>query len=97
MKKLSDVFEASFQTVYAVHTAVRQRVPEGEQAFMSDDEIQAINRAFRQVNTAVEPGALPQLFVQQDVHLLDSFLEAAAEQARTGAGAMHATLHDEVC
>jgi hypothetical protein len=97
-KTLQKVFETSFKAVYEVHTALAalQSAGDGDDICMSNEEIATVHTAYKQLQSALDPSALGCLF-EQDAQVMESFLNSCAQQARSGIGARHSSLHEEVC
>lgn len=53
--------------------------------------------AYKALHAAIKPAAVELLFGQVDESVMQSFFRSCMEQARTGVGARHSSLHGEVC
>lgn len=99
-RKVHAAFTASFNAVFEVHAALGDAHASAgaadEDVCMSDGQIGTVYAAYKDLQKALEPSALPHLFAHVESGVMESFLNSCAQQARSGVGARHASLHQDV-
>jgi hypothetical protein len=93
--KLREAFAQAFTTIYDVHNNIAS--DRSSDGCLSNEELAQVHAAYKTLHAAMNAAAVELLFGQVEESVMQSFFRSCMEQARTGVGARHSSLHGEVC